>query len=117
MFAAQESQSVVLLRGKIILPEEFLFQDTEAIVGAPQAEESFLLERIKPAARPDLGALKRLHDFKINHSNNSCPDNLFPVPALTGKPADVTQFPALLLPDSRPDATGCAAKADLLGRT
>lgn len=51
MFAAEQPQGIVLLRSQAVLTEEFLFQHAKAIVGAPQAEEGLLLDRIEAARR------------------------------------------------------------------
>src|SRR5437763_10175177 len=47
VFAAQQPQCVVLLRREIIPAEEFVFQNAQAVVGAPEVEEDLLLEGVE----------------------------------------------------------------------
>ena len=44
----EQTQCVVLLRCQFELPEQFVFQLSQAVVGSPQVQENFLFQRIEP---------------------------------------------------------------------
>lgn len=47
MSRSQKSQSIVLLRGQLELPKQFIFQRFQTVVCPPKIQEGFLLWRIK----------------------------------------------------------------------
>src|SRR5262249_28484685 len=76
MHTAQQPQGVVLLRRQVILAEDLFFQGAQAVIGAPQTEEDFLLQRIEAARLLRVARQQYCHDNHISRTDNSCLDNL-----------------------------------------
>src|SRR5262249_9067528 len=74
MGSGQQAQGVVLLCGEVMLAEQLFLQDAEAVVGTPQVEEDFLLDRVKRTAGRDLAGGCLVHALQDSTLDNSCPD-------------------------------------------
>ena len=75
MSAAQEPQGVVLLRRQVMLAEEFVLEGAQAVIGAPEVEEHFLLQRVETPAFRRRACVRGCHACQYIQCDNTCPDN------------------------------------------
>ena len=70
----EETQGIVLLSREVVAAEEFIFQQSQAVVGPPQIQKRLLLGRIESAGTGSLFGDRVSHENNNTCSNKCCPD-------------------------------------------